>query len=60
MKKNLPAAALIILAASAIVAAATSRHSRANNHYPNEWEQTCRPAADSNEASLYSNKIINQ
>lgn len=40
MKKIFQAAALLIMAASSIMAAATSRHSRANNHFPNEWESS--------------------
>lgn len=52
MKNLLQAAALIILAASAVAAAATSRHSRANKHYPNEWE--CQYAN-----SVYDSTYIN-
>jgi len=40
MKKIILPAVLLMLAAAAIVAAAYTKHSRANRHYPNEWEHS--------------------
>lgn len=47
MKKLLQAAVLISMATSAIIAAAISRHSRANTNLPCEWEKKVSISADS-------------
>lgn len=61
MKKLLQAAVLVILASSAILAAATSRHSRANANLPYEWEQKVTISADSLKTlQAISHSIINK
>lgn len=58
MKKLLQAAVLVSMATSAIIAAATSRHSRANAGLPYEWEGKVILPADSF-AGLQSIKLSN-
>lgn len=60
MKKTFQAAVLVVMAASAVIAAATSRHSRANSDQAGEWEKTITISSDSFaalQAIKYSNTI---